>query len=62
MNVLLNEKLRGEVSKDETDEVGRDQIIEGFISQDKEFGFGPKGNWDPLKGLGQGSNKDKLVF
>lgn len=46
MNVLLNEKLRGEVSKDETDEVGRDQIIEGFISQDKEFGFGPKGNWD----------------
>lgn len=30
ISILLNERMWGEVSKDEPEEVGRGQIIEGF--------------------------------
>lgn len=45
------------MSKDEFEEVGRGQIIEGFRRHDKE-----KGSGNLLKGLGQRNNKDRLLF
>lgn len=50
------------MSKDEPELIGRGQIIEGFRRHYKEFGFGPKGSGYLLKGLGQGSNKDRFAF
>ena len=47
ISILLNERMWGEVSKDEFEEVDRGQIIEGFRRHDKE-----KGSGNLLKGRG----------
>lgn len=58
--MLLNERVRGAVSKDEAEEVEWSWIIEDFRSHDKKFGFGPKYNKDILQGFWQKGNEDRF--
>lgn len=42
VNILLNERVRGGVSKGRDEEVGRGHIIEALRIHDKEFAIGSK--------------------